>query len=158
MKFWTLLLFSLIAVTALPAQQRPCDAYPVEINATEKADIAYIITTLANKKGVALLFKRSALNAAGDRVNHVHSLKFLEVIFTDPKLKADMKKIHNKSFVWRNFMDGMCGSLQRQADAGNMTEEQIDAFAKAVKVDPKLLYPLVKERNWNKFVETLIYN
>jgi len=66
----------------------PTRDYYHHVTPAEFADIKYVITSVANKNVAALLWNRKALEAAGDRTEHIHPLKFFLTIFLDEELKV----------------------------------------------------------------------
>jgi hypothetical protein len=116
----------------------------------EKRDISYIIMTLATKSQMSLLFEKKELNRAGDRVSHVHPLRFLLYIFSDGQLKTAVKKI--KGLPWNRFVSGMAGSLDKAAARNSIKEEYVADFSKTVGVDPSILAPSLQSRHWEEFI------
>lgn len=131
--------------------------FDASVTSKEKKDIAYIVSTLAEKSLFSLLGYKSSLEEAGDRVNHVHPLRFLMCIFTDSHLKNDMKDLQKRGgWVWGDFMGGLSNSLSEEHKRNNVTDEQVKNFAKAVGVDPSHLLPSVHKKKWSDFVGALI--
>src|SRR5262245_8490538 len=62
--------------------------YNAEITREEKSDIRFIITSLANKSLISIGIAKPDLEAAGDRIEHIHPLRFLMAVFTDEELKV----------------------------------------------------------------------
>lgn len=141
--------------SATNPKEAPRDYY-ASTSSQEREDIAYIVRTLANTSLVKIMSHQSSLESAGDRVEHLHPLKFLMVIFTDEELKVCMHNLQGRSWVWKDFLEGVTTSLNDEAAAGNLREEYIKDFAKKIKVDIKLINPSLKKRNWEKFVDLLI--
>jgi glycyl-tRNA synthetase beta subunit len=142
---------------AVKSKEPPRDYY-AHVSTEEKADIAYIVRTLANTSLIKILNHKSSLESAGQRVEHLHPLRFLQVIFTDEELKACMLNLQGKSWVWSDFLEGITSSLTKEAAADNLKQEHIKDFAKRVNIDVKLINPPLKKRDWEKFVDILIEN
>lgn len=132
--------------------------FNADVAPQEKEDIRYIVTTLANKPTAKLLFYKTSLDAAGDRVNHVHPLRFLETIFNDEEMKVGMHNIVKKSWVWKEFMKGLGESLSEEKGRDNLTTEQIEFFANAVELKPSLITGSLNANRWEEFVVLLIKN
>lgn len=130
--------------------------YYAPLSKKEWNDIHFIVTTLANTSLPKLWGKQRALEAAGDRVDHVHPLKFLLCIFTDEEMKACMNVIKDRSWVWKEFVNGLSGSLQKEYDRHNMREEYLVNFTNTVDVDLNLIIPYVDNHQWTKMITTLI--
>jgi hypothetical protein len=119
-------------------------------------DISFILGTMAKSSLISIATQRSALKRAGERIDHLHPLRFLEVIFSSEELKAYVGAVRNKSFVWKEFLSGIVGSLEDEAKNKNLTNEQLKEFAAKFNVDLNPLMPLVKEKKWKEFVNKLI--
>lgn len=134
----------------------PSRNYWVPISAGERNEIAYITNTL----GVASLAKiaksKSALKKAGERVNHVHPLRFLMCIFTDNEMKASVAALQGRAWVWEEFYSGIRNSCEEESNRNNMHAEYVFNFAAAVGIDGNIIYPYVVNRQWREFVKLLI--
>lgn len=120
-------------------------------------DIQFIVRTLADKSLVTIAKERYSLEAAGDRIDHVHPLNFLLAIFEDEQLKVAVRNIRGKGWVWSNFMSGIRQTLSTEMDINNITPHLKD-FAEKLEVGMQLLLPPVRSRNWDLLVEQLIKN
>lgn len=126
------------------------------LTATEKNDIRFIITTLANKNLISIAKHRSELEAAGDRIDHLHPLVFLTTAFTDEELKVGVRKIRGRGWIWSDFVGGLTKCLATESSCNNLKQEQIASFARKVGIKPELLYPAYDERRWEAFLDELI--
>ncbi|MBS4168435.1 hypothetical protein [Parachlamydia sp. AcF125] len=124
----------------------------------EREDICYIVKTLAAHNVLEIWGHKSALKKAGDRIDHVHPLRFLECIFSDNELKTSAASLKGKTMVWDDFLKGIKKSLSQEFRNKNLSEPFIQDFAKQVNVDPNLLIPLIQSQEWEKFVNVLIAN
>ena len=84
----------------------------------DKSNIYELITTMAENGKLSLLLKKSYLEQIGAQINHVHPLKFLAAIFSNPRLKMCMIDIFNDYFKRNGLMDGLAPSLQKEAERG----------------------------------------
>lgn len=116
----------------------------------EKQNIRYIITTLANNSAISLMFYQTSLKQAGKDISHVHPLKMLEFIFSDPVLKRDVKKING--LPWKRFVEDTAKSLQDSEERDNLKQEHIEDFCKAVAIPSAYLSPAVASHNWVQFI------
>lgn len=135
-------------------------SYPRNFNAPvspqEKADIRHIVTTLAKSSLVSLMRQKGDLERTGNRINHVHPLRFLMTIFSDEELKVGIRNIRPRGWVWSDFIKGLRESLSEEASRGNLTDAQIQAFASAVGINAAQIYPSIQGHRWDEFVDTLI--
>lgn len=127
--------------------------YPSAITEQEKANIRFIIGTLATTSSVGLLFKKKALEAAGDRTEEVHPLNYIGYIFSDPVLKQQAKKING--IAWSRFVQGMSGSFEKAEQRHNIPPQMIDYFAKQVNVDSNILIPYFKKEQWGDLINVI---
>jgi hypothetical protein len=121
----------------------------------DKATIYEIITTMAENGKVGLLFKKNHLNELGSHINHIHPLKFLSTIFSNPRLKECMGGIFEDYFKRNGFMDGLGPSLEKEAEKGTL-EKLLPGFATEVSVDSDHLRPYFRSRDWENMVRKLI--
>ena len=130
--------------------------YYAPLAANEIGDIRYIVTSLANRSLIHLLANRGEFEAAGDRVDHVHPLKFLMVIFTDEELKVCIRNMRGRGWVWGSFASGLTDSLATESSIDNLRIEHIYDFASTVEIDPNMIVPSVEQKKWEEFINLLI--
>lgn len=131
-------------------------SYSSEVTPEEKNDIRYIVTTLANKSLIAIALAKSDLEAAGDRIDHIHPLRFLMTVFSDEELKVGIRNIRGRGWIWSHFVGGLKESLSTEARIDNMRNEFVYHFAQSVKIDSKIIIPPVSQQKWEEFVDLLI--
>lgn len=121
----------------------------------DQANIHEIISTMAEKGKLGLLFQQSHLREIGAQINHVHPLKFLSIIFKDPHLKSCMYYIWNDYFKRNGFMDGLGASLTREYEKGKV-HVYLKDFATDIGVSHEALKSYVDARDWENMVLFLI--
>jgi len=121
----------------------------------DKSNVYEIISTMATTGKVSLLFNQSHLKELGTKINHLHPLKFLAAIFTNPELKAHMADVWNDSFKKNGFLNGLAPSLTREAEKGKL-QSHIADFANEVGVSEEDLQDYFEERDWKNLVYYLI--
>lgn len=124
--------------------------YNAPMTEQEQRDIRFIIISLATKSHLSLLFERRALNRAGDRVAHVHPLKFLSFIFSDDELKNAVTKI--RGIPWRRFSKDMGASLGKSANRRNLKEEYLADYIQTVGVNEELMTTSIENGRWEDFI------
>lgn len=135
---------------------RPLRDYDSGVSATDAKDIAYIVTSLANRSLIWLASHRRQLEAVGDRIDPVHPLHFLRTVFSDERLKVGIRAVRKRGWVWDDFYNGLKESLDEEYVDGNLTEEMLADFAGALGIDPAPLHTVVHQRSWLRFVDLLI--
>lgn len=123
------------------------------LGAQDIADITYIVTSMASKEFWEL--NPHKMNKAGSRVEHVHPLRFLICIFSDPNMSVCMRNIKGKTLVWKEFLKGITGSLAKEHKAKNVLP-YVDDFAIQVKADPNKIRPFLNAEDFTGFVSCLI--
>ncbi len=130
--------------------------YHAPVNGAERSDIHYIVTSLADKSLITIGFLKKDLEAAGDRIDHIHPLRFLMTIFTDEELKVGIRNIRGRGWVWNHFVGGIKDCLATETSIGNMKDEYVNHFAKTVAIHPNKILPSIRQKNWDRFIEILI--
>ena len=152
------LLCLLVAALPLVASEGDQRSYDREVSPPEKKQITFMVTTLADKPMAKLFFFKGALEKAGNSVDHVHPLRFFQTVYTDQPLIASMGNMRKRGWVFDEFMEGMGKSFDLEKQRGNLTDEQMEEFAKAIEVDPKLIAPAFKQGRWNEFITIVTEN
>lgn len=151
-----LLSLCLLPLFAVQAESLRRD-YSTPPTAQDKQDIRYITKTLATTSMPRLMGQKGALKKAGDRIDHVHPLRFLEVLFSTEEMKAYAQAVRGRTFfIWGEFFGGLKNSLQEESLRGNITDAQIAAFSKNVGVKPSSIEGLIKNRQWQQLYDTLL--
>lgn len=129
--------------------------YGSPVSSKEKEDIRYIIRSLAKYNWAQLAKEESSLKKAGDKINHIHPLRFLQCVFTDEELKVGLFVIRNKSLVWGQYYDGLKKSLNDESDLNNLVQFTPD-FANKVGINVNAILPYVQSRQWSALIDVLI--
>ncbi|HRD56005.1 MAG TPA: hypothetical protein PLC42_06370 [Parachlamydiaceae bacterium] len=123
----------------------------------EKEDIAYILTTLGGDSLTTIWRKESSLKKAGNRIEHLHPLRFLLSIFSEEKTKVGLLQIKERGGkVSKEFFSKLHSNLSKEAGADNLKMEYIQDFAKQLKIDPNAISKSIEKHDWSEFVNTLI--
>jgi hypothetical protein len=131
-------------------------AYYKDITSEEKNDIRFIVNSLANKSLISLAVYKSDLEAAGDRIDHIHPLRFLMTIFSDEELKVGVRNIRGRGWIWNHFISGLKESLSTETNIDNMKTDFIEHFSQTLKINSSTLVPLIWRQDWDHFIDTLI--
>lgn len=133
--------------------------YDAPVSKEEKKDISFIITSLAYKSYYSLMKNQDSLNAAGERIEHIHPLRFLMCIFTDKELIEGMKEIYRyHGFPWKKLSSELRGNLKEEFSKNNLRDEHLLDFASNINSDSKPILKIIHRNNWNDFVVYLIKN
>lgn len=126
------------------------------LTAQEEKDIAYIVNTLSDQPTAKLLIHKSALDQAGDRINHVHPLNFLGFIFSHKELKVKIRNIKSKGWVWKTFTGGVKTSLNEEHQKGNLLPEYYETFVGKVGIPMNKIERYVLGALWDEMINALI--
>lgn len=157
-----ILIFLLAATSATCSIIKKPPAKPVETawpelacSEEDRTNIYEIVSTVAEKNKLSLLFQQSYLREKGAQINHVHPLKFLGVIFSNPHLKTCMFYIWDDYFKRNSFMADLSAALTREADKGKL-HPYLSDFSKEVGVPAEAIKSYFDSRDWENFVLFLI--
>ena len=128
----------------------------LSLSDTDRAHVSEIITILAENGKLSLLFKKNHLKELGSQINHLHPLKFLSAIFSNPALKARMGEIFKDYFKRNGFMGELSDSLTEASDSGELNH-YIEKFAREVNVPAEEIRPYFLNQDWEGLIDFLIY-
>lgn len=129
--------------------------YNAAITHNEKKDLRFILRSLAHHSLIKISWNSSSIKKAGDRLEHLHPFKFLESIFTDSELSDCVARIKGRSWVWKEFLDGITDSLHKESSCGNL-KGYLKEFAERLHIDIKELQPSFYRQRWKEFVGIII--
>lgn len=131
--------------------------YNQEISSDEKRNIEIIVTSLAKNSYFDLIRNKSRLDRAGEKIDHVHPLRFLMCCFTSEVLKAGFHAIRdNGGKIWKEFFDeGLAKSLEEESKKDNIRPEHIQHFSSTLGINPNAVTDLIQKRRWSDFVGKL---
>jgi hypothetical protein len=114
--------------------------------------ITRLISVMGENGKLSLLLKyQKELRQIGRDIDHVHPLKFITVIMSNPYLKTCLKQIRTDYFKWTNFLDGLGNGLSAQHQQGKVSI-YLDDFAKAVNVAPESLQKYIQNHDWENML------
>jgi hypothetical protein len=121
----------------------------------DKQIVEQLITTLASSSKISLLMKQGDLKALGAEISHLHGLKFLTAIFTNPSLKTPMYEIFMDRFKKDGFMGGLTPGLTKEANEGKLMQ-YASGFSAELKADLDTIKEFFRNQNWEGMVRYLI--
>lgn len=80
--------------------------YSLPISQADQDNISKLIKTMGRSGPIDLLKKAKEMEKLGDKLNHVHPLRFIGYIYSHPQLKDDMSKIMDNVFKRGGFLNG----------------------------------------------------
>ena len=123
----------------------------------DRQKIIEIITKLGTIGKIELLLHhKSHLEKIGDEVRYIHPLKFLAVIFSDPQLKSYMKVVYDDYFKWKNFIEGLSATIDKEVIKNNL-DKYLDNFSKEIRLPVYKIKPYINKRDWPGLLKCLIF-
>lgn len=122
----------------------------------ELEDLLFIVRTLGFKPLTKIYREKHCLEKAGDRIDHLHPLKFLLGIFTNEEMIAAVHNIRNRSWVWGEFSKNLKDTLKEESEKNNITSAQIQDFAAQLGLNPNLFEQSIQYRQWDALIDTLL--
>ncbi len=129
--------------------------YGLPLNDKEKRFIASIVTTMADKNIVQLVFEKGELEKKGKKIHHVHPLRFVGYILSTPKLKSDLKIIKKSSFKWDAFIDGFSKRMKEELSNGNMYQH-VPGFAAEIGSTPDHVNSYIHKKDFEGLVRSML--
>ena len=139
----------------LPVEKSIRRQYERELSREEKKNIEYIISTLGSSSLIGLAKERSELKRRGKEIEQVHPFRLLEYTFKQEKLRVALENIKNRTFVRKEFFNGLNNSLEEEMQKDNLLN-YLQAFCSELSIDYKSAYPFVKAKKWTEFINFLI--
>ena len=130
--------------------------YGGKVSSKDLKDIEFIITKMAWEKNLKKLWDlEKDLKAAGDRIDHIHPLQFLEIICLNDKLCTGLKAIKDRTtLVWPRFLKGNVDTFEEEDKKDNIYPF-ITKFAEKINLDIRILSPYVESKDWAGFVKVV---
>lgn len=129
--------------------------YQLPLNEKEKRHIWTIITTMSEKNIFQLAFEKGSMEKRGNKINHVHPMRFLGYIFSEPELKSCVKNIKKSSFKWDAFVDGFARRM-REEYSNNNVMQYVPGFAQQVGSNPDKVKQYIQNKDWEGLVKSLL--
>ncbi len=126
----------------------------IPVTETEDKLIWELIDNLGNKGYLGLLGVKSRMDEIKEKIEHIHPLRFLGTIYSDPYLKECMKKAFKKSMVKSRFISELRDNFLKEFPSNNVYP-LIPGFCKKVGADPDQVNMLIQKHQWEKLLRYL---
>lgn len=131
--------------------------YEIKATKRDKEDISYIVTTLGRSSLKKIWDAESSLKKAGDRIDHLHPLRFLAHVFSDEETKVGLLQIKERGGIpSKKFFGNLYDTLSNEAELNNLKQEYIIDFANTLKIDPNKIFKPIEKRDWKELLTVLI--
>lgn len=128
-------------------------ALPIE--EWEKESIYTIISTMGEKNILQLGLESKSLKKRGKKINHVHPMRFVGYIFSDPYLKKCMSEVKKSAFKWKGFMRGFSKRMEEEFSKNNLFP-YVGGFAEQVGVNASDIQVFIDNKDWDGFINFLL--
>lgn len=130
--------------------------YLQAVTASERSDINFIINTLGMSSLAKVTKSKSSLKKAGDRVDHVHPLRFLLTIFSDEPMKASIHAMQGRSWIWSEFINNLKDTFEEEAVRGTLSKDYVVDFSQKLGLNPDTVNTYVQQHSWTGLVDYMI--
>lgn len=125
------------------------------ISDTEAEIIWKIIDTMANHNVIKLALKKKDMEKKGRKINHVHPLRFLGTIFSNPYLRECMREVRDSYFKWEGFLGGVKGRMEEEYSQNNLLL-YVQGFSQSVKANPDQVRMYLQKKDWEGLCKYLV--
>ena len=110
---------------------------------------------MADKNLIQLVFEKNAIEKKGKKINHVHPLRFMGYILSNPELKSDVRAIKKSSFKWDAFVDGFAKRMKEELSHENVYQH-IPGFAMEIGTTAKHVEEYVRKKDFEGLIRSLL--
>ena len=129
--------------------------YTLPLGEKEKKMITELVSTIAEKNIFELLFKKRDLEKLGKKINHVHPMRFISYILSEPKLKKHLKEIRSSSFKWDHFIGGFANRMKEENSKNNLIP-YVPGMADLLQIQQNLILNYLYAKDYKGMVKSLI--
>jgi hypothetical protein len=135
--------------------------YQLPIDQSDQDHISRLIKKMADSGYWELLKKKKDMEKLGDKIQHVHPLRFIGYVYGHHSLKSRMPKIMDDRFKRRGFLNGHGG---KEGFAQRMTKEAhhhnlmqfVPGFAQSVGVSEAAIESYFDRHDWEGLLRFLM--
>jgi hypothetical protein len=138
------------------AKDKPLRNYHHIPSHSEQEDLAHIVRTLATSSWGKLLTMRSSLKKFGDRIDHLHPLRFWQFLFSSEEMKGYIHAMRDRKKIWKEFTSDCCDTLNEESERNNFRAEYIADFSNSLGVNASDIGNAIEQKKWNTFFDLLI--
>lgn len=121
-----------------------------DVDQKDQEKINKLLEALSEGEYYSLLYRQQELKSLGCEIDKkVDPLSFLAFIVNASKDK--LRRILNRAFIGKEFLDGASKKLQAYHEEKNISGK-LDSYSAVINVPKSLLETCIKENNWNRFI------
>lgn len=129
--------------------------YHFHMTPVNKKDLKYMLDILANYSMVSIGFKKNSIEAAGNRIAHIHPLRTFIEMLNDVENNINIHKIRARSVIWETISARYAEALDEEDSFGNVYPHTKD-FSREINILPTAIQSTVQKRNWIEFFDLLL--
>ena len=122
----------------------------------ERATIYKLVHALGTSNVPKLLWKRREMERMGNSINHVHPMRFIAMILTNPRLRADLQEVRRSFFKWNGFMDGFRRRMTEEYYRSNI-QPHVMGFCETLDVNVEVVQHFVDRKDWEGLLKAILY-
>lgn len=125
-------------------------------SAEDLKTLTWLIYALANYSYPKLLIQKWEIEKAGDRIDHLHPLRHILLIFTNEQIKVNAANLRQRGLIWNQYIDGLGDTLTEEFLRDNITEAHIVHFAQTLNLSPAVVRSAIQQMQWEQLFDILI--
>ncbi|GAB4189476.1 MAG: hypothetical protein Tsb0015_10190 [Simkaniaceae bacterium] len=125
--------------------------YKLAISETDKINVSKLIKKLADRNVIELLWHKKEMTRLGDKIEHLHPLRFIGYIYSRPDLIKCMKTISQNSFKWHAFVDGFAGGMDKEAKRNNLIA-YLPGFCRETGAEENAIRNFISKHQWEELL------
>ncbi len=129
--------------------------YSLDFSKSDVANTNKIIKSMGEHALYRLLLMKRELEKAGDRIEHVHPMRFIGHIFSHPKLANHMREVKRSRFKWSNFIGGFSRKMEAESKANNLIP-YVAGFCEVTGANMQTVNHYILRKDWAGLVVHLI--
>lgn len=129
--------------------------YQLPLTDREKRFIKIIVTSMAEKNLVQLAFERRSMEKKGDKIHHVHPLRFMGYILGTPDLKHHLKAIKKSTFKWDALISGFSKRMREELSNDNVFQH-LPGFANEIGSTPDHVASYIRKKDFEGLVKSML--
>ncbi|MCH9633177.1 MAG: hypothetical protein S4CHLAM6_15300 [Chlamydiae bacterium] len=126
-----------------------------QLSNDELNNIKYILERLSSKSLIGLLKEKRELKKRGQRLDHVHPLTFFIGVLSPQCVSAFYSLKHRKGLPLDEFVKGAVESFHDERKHGNISDSQLQTFAKITGRCIHQIRAFVNSNDWKGLIRWL---
>ncbi|MCB1084650.1 MAG: hypothetical protein KDK60_00955 [Chlamydiia bacterium] len=135
--------------------------YNLSLSEEDRSNISKLIKNMGDSNWWELLNQKKKMEKIGDKLYHVHPLRFIGYILSDPTLKKKMGKIMGDIVKRKSFLTGFgkrigfVQKMSKEAEKDNLFQ-YISGFSQSIGVSEEEIISYFHAHDWEGLIKALI--